>query len=285
MSIHIAHRRKGDKYFRIIFGHWAGLYLGVGLHSPLGFRLDIEQRCFSLHLPLIALYVFPWGQDGGEGWGDDDKNWAYGLEVTNTHLIYGHFHHTVFFIGYPWSLVHLYTKKLKPEGPGTFYIPVNSTREQLRRLPKKFWHIDHSGSVFIRTARWFYHRLFPKKVHPRWLKTSYQRTLLQSGNEGVQWWNLPVHQWELGYRYTLKSGRVQERTARLSISERGYCPWFLAWTDLPLIKYTSLDIDFSDEVGDQTGTWKGGVTGTSETMRRGETVYATFRRFERDRKF
>ena len=39
--------------------------------------------------------------------------------------------------------------------------------------------------------------------------------------------------------------------------------------------------DFQDgEVGEQSGSWKGGVIGTGYTMKRGETAEMTLRRME-----
>lgn len=91
--------------------------------------------------------------------------------------------------------------------------------------------------------------------------------------------------WTFDYRYTLKSGEVQERTARVYVERREWrwrclkwCPWFATVRK-------SIDYTFSDEVGERTGSWKGGCISSGEDMRRGETVEQCFRRMERERKF
>jgi hypothetical protein len=87
------------------------------------------------------------------------------------------------------------------------------------------------------------------------------------------------------YLYVLKSGDVQERVATCHIKEREWrwkgatwCPW---------IKKVRRDIevDFNDEVGERTGSWKGGTTGCSYEMKEGETLVQTLRRMEVERKF
>lgn len=103
----------------------------------------------------------------------------------------------------------------------------------------------------------------------------------------------PDGRWETTYpyRYILRSGEVQERTATIYV-ERGYWHWLFAkWLRLPLwlpvvnITKQSIDIRFNDEVGERTGSWKGGCIGTGYTMLKGETPEQTLRRMERERKF
>ena len=46
-----------------------------------------------------------------------------------------------------------------------------------------------------------------------------------------------------------------------------------------------INIDFSDEVGERSGSWKGGRLGCSYNMQPGETPLQTLRRMEAERKF
>lgn len=87
------------------------------------------------------------------------------------------------------------------------------------------------------------------------------------------------------YTYTLKSGEVQNRTATLRVEEREWRQKWLKWTTLFSRKNRSINIDFNDEVGEKTGSWKGGTTGCSYSMRDGELPEQTLRRMEKDRKF
>ena len=83
------------------------------------------------------------------------------------------------------------------------------------------------------------------------------------------------------YRYVLRSGEVQERIATIKAESR---LWTRPW--LPnRMERRSIDIDFNDEVGERTGSWKGGVLGCGYDMQPGETPLETLRRMERDRKF
>lgn len=83
------------------------------------------------------------------------------------------------------------------------------------------------------------------------------------------------------YRYTLRSGEVQERTATIYAERR---LWTRPW--IPHKRESrSISIDFSDEVGERTGSWKGGVMGCGYEMQPGETPVDTLRRMERERKF
>lgn len=93
------------------------------------------------------------------------------------------------------------------------------------------------------------------------------------------------------YRYTLRNGEVQERMATIYV-ERGYWHWLLAkWLHLPLwfpvvnMMRQSIDVQFSDEVGERSGTWKGGCIGCGYDMLPGETAEQTLRRMERERVF
>lgn len=84
------------------------------------------------------------------------------------------------------------------------------------------------------------------------------------------------------FTYTLKSGKVQKRRVRCT-KERW--SWHRKW--FPFLKKVRVDMDmsFSDEVGERSGSWKGGVVGTSEELKPNETLAEAIRRVERDRKF
>ena len=115
-------------------------------------------------------------------------------------------------------------------------------------------------------------------------------------NKGSWSWDLPwswthvrhdiLSEYETpSYTYTLESGEVQHRTAQIRIEEREWrWKWFkfLPW---PKMVHTDIDIEFSGEVGERTGGWKGGTTGCSYRIKEGETPLQTLRRMEKERKF
>jgi|GEM_PF-1925174 len=86
------------------------------------------------------------------------------------------------------------------------------------------------------------------------------------------------------YVYRLKNGQTQIRQATVFVERR---TWRMKWWPLlPFRKFrTSIDVRFSDEVGEGTGSWKGGCTGCGYDMLFGETPLECLRRMERERKF
>lgn len=68
--------------------------------------------------------------------------------------------------------------------------------------------------------------------------------------------------------------RIEEREWRFGA---GWFKW-LSWFRRPKI-VRSLNLEFSDEVGPEKGSWKGGMVGTSIDMLPGELHEAAFRRF------
>jgi hypothetical protein len=84
------------------------------------------------------------------------------------------------------------------------------------------------------------------------------------------------------YTYTLKNGEQQERIATCTIEKR---KWHRKWFPFLTKKQTVIDIEFSDEVGDRTGSWKGGTIGCGYDMNSGDTIESCLRRMELNRKF
>src|SRR5690606_30951332 len=95
------------------------------------------------------------------------------------------------------------------------------------------------------------------------------------------------HQWcaEYPYRYVLRSGEIQERTATVTVREYEHRRRWLRWTRLGARIGRSIDVKFSDEVGERTGSWKGGCVGCGYDLLPGETPELALRRMERERKF
>jgi len=92
---------------------------------------------------------------------------------------------------------------------------------------------------------------------------------------------------EFPYRYTLRSGEVQRRCAEVTVDELEWRPLLSRKLQIPFPRKIrrSINVKFCDEVGEGSGSWKGGTMGCSYLMRRGETAYDTLRRTERERKF
>lgn len=87
------------------------------------------------------------------------------------------------------------------------------------------------------------------------------------------------------YTYTLQSGEVQRRTATISMRRHVICYRAFKALGWPRWIKESIDIEFDGEVGERTGSWKGGTIGCGSDIRPGETMLEALRRMERDRKF
>lgn len=87
------------------------------------------------------------------------------------------------------------------------------------------------------------------------------------------------------YRYTLRNGTVQNRTATIYGDEREWRWRWFQWLPRPRKISRCIEITFSDEVGERTGSWKGGCIGCGYEWRHGEEMLDALRRMERERKF
>lgn len=87
------------------------------------------------------------------------------------------------------------------------------------------------------------------------------------------------------YTYILKDGEVQNRIATVSISELEWRMRGLKWIGLFKKVRKGIDIEFDKEVGEETGSWKGGCTGCSYDLLPGEAPYECLKRMEKERKF
>lgn len=87
------------------------------------------------------------------------------------------------------------------------------------------------------------------------------------------------------YTYVLRSGTVQKRVA--TVSKRRHILTWRAFKSIGWPRWIkpSIDIEFDDEVGERSGSWKGGCIGCGYYMLPGETMEQTLRRMEKERKF
>ncbi|GGY87721.1 hypothetical protein [Shewanella fodinae] len=94
--------------------------------------------------------------------------------------------------------------------------------------------------------------------------------------------NENIDRQEFDYTYQLNSGDIQNRKATCFIEKR---QWHRKW--LPFIKMTctQLSVEFDGEVGEKTGTWKGGCIGCNYDMLPKESVEQCLRRMEKEREF
>ncbi len=93
------------------------------------------------------------------------------------------------------------------------------------------------------------------------------------------------HEETFTYHYTLRSGEVQERTATVYAERREWRQKWLKWCPLFARKRQSISVNFDGEVGERTGSWKGGTIGCGWDLKPRETLGQALRRMEREREF
>jgi hypothetical protein len=98
-------------------------------------------------------------------------------------------------------------------------------------------------------------------------------------------WDAKPYTESYAYTYTLRSGEVQNRTATVSKRRHVLCRMAFKALGWPRWIKESIDIEFDGEVGERTGSWKGGAIGCGYDLRAGESMEAALRRMERERKF
>ena len=96
------------------------------------------------------------------------------------------------------------------------------------------------------------------------------------------WDNKNIDRKEFSYQYQLSSGEIQNRTAKCFIEKRR---WHRKWLPFLKMEVKQISVEFNDEVGEETGSWKGGCIGCSYEMKKGETMEQCLRRMEAERKF
>lgn len=87
------------------------------------------------------------------------------------------------------------------------------------------------------------------------------------------------------YTYVLESGEVQNRLANIKVKEMEWRRRWLMWTTLFNRVIRSIDVEFNGEVGERTGSWKGGTIGCGYEIRPNESPYQCLKRMEQERKF
>ncbi|MBS1793633.1 MAG: hypothetical protein JSS81_07260 [Acidobacteria bacterium] len=89
------------------------------------------------------------------------------------------------------------------------------------------------------------------------------------------------------YRYVLRSGEAQDVSATIGVTEQEW-RWrsrLFKWLGWPKKVRRTISVEFSDEVGEERGSWKGGTVGCGYELKDDETPLECLRRMERERRF
>lgn len=189
---------------------------------------------------------------------------------------------SILFLFYGWGSVYM-------------RLPYDTKKSNESENPEYgFNTFTHTGII---TEIWFYWGWKRKHMDLPWALRWYRTSLfLKDGNwetekkgSRKEFWN---EKWDKikfverhPYSYKLKSGKVQHTIATVTIEEREWRRKWLPFSELFNNVDKSIKIDFDSEIGERSGSWKGGVLGCSYTMLPWETAEETLRRMEKEKKF
>ena len=132
-----------------------------------------------------------------------------------------------------------------------------------------------------------------KIIHFPWSWSHVRHDVFDKDERRHQWiapWHEPKqndgrHEEFWPYTYVLRSGEVQKRNAAIYGEEMEWRWLWFRWLPWPRKIQRTISVTFDAEVGERTGSWKGGCVGCGYEWRKGETILAALRRMERERKF
>lgn len=87
------------------------------------------------------------------------------------------------------------------------------------------------------------------------------------------------HEERYPYSNIIKNGKSQSCLAKVQVWEREW-----RWNGISKIS-KDIEVSFSEELGSDAGSWKGGVVGCHYEISEGETPLQTLRRMQTERQF
>lgn len=230
----------------------------------------MKREIYGDKIPLLLRMIFCLGiQDGSYRfrWGEFSLGWALGLS-------YKIYHDTACF----------------RISPFIFSLYINMPVLITFRDGTEDWNASYGFSVFLRDMH-VHWRDKCKVIYFPWNWKHVRHSFLWPDGSlhhhaGKNEYTGPDEaKQRYRYTYTLKNGTVQERTATICGDEREWRWRWYTWSPWPRKISRCIDIAFSDEVGERTGSWKGGCIGCGYEWRKGETMLECLRRMESERKF
>jgi hypothetical protein len=187
-------------------------------------------------------------------------------------------------------------------GWGSLYIdlPYNTGRDECEN-PRYGFYLYGEGKFF--ESLWFCWGMKYWCINMPWSLTWVRTSFLRKdgnwehdtneerlGGDSKQFWD--KDKWKdilwsetHPYRYILKSGKIQDREARIMVEEMEWRPRWFKWTSLFSKVRKYINIEFDGEVGERSGSWKGGTVGCGYTLLPNETPLQCLRRMESEREF
>jgi len=168
---------------------------------------------------------------------------------------------------------------------------------ELPFLKQRYEDINHSpqyGLHYYGKVMWWHWGLETYAFHMPWDWEHVSHTVLTEDGwvPAISQFGVENGQYEDGrivevhpYVYRLKSGEVQNRKAEVYLESREWRWRWFQWLPFPRKVRTSINIDFDGEVGERSGSWKGGVTGCGYEIKAGEAMHECLKRMETEREF
>lgn len=233
------------------FGKENELYVGkCSLRFMLrgGYNDNDENRIWlSIEFFYLQLYLkLPWVFKSKD---IHDEGPQYGFYWFENAIWYG-WGRKLHCLNMPWQLKWIRTSLLLKDG--TWAHEVKGQRQD-------FWQDKWNDLKFKETHTYLYCLGKKKKV-------------LEGRHVLLETWNQ-------------EESPVQVVIAEITVGEREWRQIWLQWLPWFAFKRRYIDVDFSDEVGAQRGSWKGGTTGCSYDFLPGETPLQALRRMELKREF
>ena len=241
---------------------------------------------YNNDVPLVLRLLGCWGIEGNTlrcRWGELNFNWGLALS-------YSIYHET--------AHVNIHAGPLNLFFKAPVLIKFRDGTED--------WNASYGVSIFARDMHLNW-RTACKVIYFPWDWTHARTTILKPDGSvlaheekhdrtlGSKDWHDRYDRWNAlktsvsethSYHYLkLPSGEVQARTATIHGGEMEWRMRWFKWLPWPRKISRTIDITFDDEVGERSGSWKGGCTGCSWEWRHGETMLQALRRMERERRF
>lgn len=239
-----------NRYAKVIRLEWITGKLRFGF----GVDFDDEDITIQMAIPLISLYL-----SFGQGW-----NWVRRISP-----------HCVLSPNYPDTIVvdrrtcsvtiYDWTMRISPW---------SKTMEWASADP---WWVK-GVSLSLNPFEWKFRSHEERRSDGAWI-------LVPSWKLGEGQPKSQAEVMTFPYTYVPKSGEVQNRTATVTVERRTWYPRCLRFTTLFDKVRPVIDVKFSDEVGERSGSWKGGCTGCGYDLLPGESAESCLRRMESERKF
>lgn len=188
-------------------------------------------------------------------------------------------------IGLIWGTLYIYLN----------FLPLKPDNEYSEEPQYGFYF--HSDGSWDDANLWLWwgkkYKVISFPWNPKWYRTS---ILLKDGSweheykgDRKEFYNKEwkEKQWSEQYEYTyvLRSGEVQKVPTTIYVEEREWRRQGWMWCSLFNSVNKKIDVDFTEEVGEGRGSWKGGVLGCGYSIKKGETPLECLKRMERERKF